>query len=148
MNNRLELPAEIKSLRGEDLFPLMDALERKHEPIKKYFCTGIGIKLHYLDSQIAEKVMLKFSKSGYAILPLHDSFIIHYGCEKALNETMKKAFFDMFDVECKVDLKYDSWGVTAEDSRKYNIEPTVFYFISHLRYLLSFLSFVFSHCFI
>ena len=103
----------------------MDAFEKKHEPIKKYFCTGIGIKLQYLDSQIAEEVMLHFSKAGFAILPLHDSFIIHHGCEEALNESMNKAFFSMFGVECQVDLKYNSWNATGEEIAEYNIEPTV-----------------------
>lgn len=115
----LELPAEISSTRGEDLFPLMDAFESKHEKIKHYFFTGIGIKLQYLDSQIAEKIMLHLSEERSAILPLHDSFIIHHGSEGALNEAMEKAFYDMFGVECKVDLKYNSWDERGKELREY-----------------------------
>jgi len=116
----LELPKEINTTRGEDLFPLMDVFEQKHDKIKHYFCTGIGIDLQYLDSQIAEKVMLQFTKgTGYAILPLHDSFIIHHGCEEALNISMRKAFYDVFGVECEVDLKYNSMSKRFEESAEY-----------------------------
>jgi hypothetical protein len=87
----------------------MDAFENKHENIKDFFCTGKGIDLQYLDSQIAEKVLLHFSKMGYAILPLHDSFIIYQDLEEELKESMQKAFFEMFGVMTKVDLKYRSY---------------------------------------
>ena len=89
----------------------MDAFEKKHEKIRHYFCTGKGIDLQNLDSKMAEKVMLTFSKGGgmqYAILPLHDSFIIHHGWEVISKKTMKKAFREVFGCTPKVDLKYHS----------------------------------------
>jgi hypothetical protein len=104
----LELPTEVGSTRGDDIFPLMDAFERKHHKIKHYFCTGKGIDLQYLDSQMSEKVLLTFSKMGYAILPMHDSFIIHHALKDELEEAMDNAFYEMFGVRCKVDLKYNS----------------------------------------
>ena len=104
----LVLPDEIPSTSGADLYPLMDAFEKKHTPIKGYFCSGVGIDLQNRDSKIAEQVMLRFSKMGYAILPMHDSFIIHHGLEAELREAMERAFVDMFGVSCRVDLKYNS----------------------------------------
>jgi hypothetical protein len=104
----LELPPEIPSTKWEHLFPVMDAFERKHEAIKHHFCTGIGISLQNLDSQIAEKVLLKFSKHGYAVLPLHDSFIIHHGEEKNLLNAMRKAFFEVMGCKTMIDVKYNS----------------------------------------
>jgi len=114
LKKTLELPVEVNSTGGEDLYPLMDAFELKHAKIKHYFCTGVGIDLQYLDSQIAEKVLLNYAKRGRAILPLHDSFIIHHGLEKELKEAMEKAFFDIFGVSTKVDLKYN----TIDERRK------------------------------
>ena len=104
----LDLPSEIPSTGQKDIYPVMDAFEKKHKPIEEFFCTGKGIDLQYLDSQMAEKVMLHFSKMGYAILPLHDSFIIHHALERELRDSMETAFKDMFGVKCKVDLKYNS----------------------------------------
>jgi hypothetical protein len=117
----LELPLEVGSTKGKDIFPLMDAFAQKHEKISNYFCTGKGIDLQYFDSQMAEKVMLHFAKmSHYPILPVHDSFIIHHGLEKELKEAMEEAFFDLFGVRCKVDLKYNS---IVERQREGSGEP-------------------------
>jgi hypothetical protein len=105
---QLKLPYEIGSTKRKDLDPLMTAFESKHKPIKHYFCSGKGIDLQYLDSKIAEKVMLQFSKWGYAILPMHDSFIIHHGLEGELKKAMKDAFLKELGIPCNVDLKYSS----------------------------------------
>jgi hypothetical protein len=104
----LTLPQEVKSTKEKDIFPIMDAFEQKHSKIKDFFCSGKGIDLQYLDSQIAEKVLLHFSKMRYGILPMHDSFIIHHGLEKELEDEMNKAFLEIFGKRCKVDLKYRS----------------------------------------
>jgi hypothetical protein len=103
----LDLPPEITSTTGKSLFPVMDAFEKKHEPIKHYLCTGIGIDLQNIDSQMAEKVLLHMTKQ-YAVLPLHDSFIIHHGFVGHLLDAMEQAFFETFGCKSKVDLKYDS----------------------------------------
>ena len=55
-----------------------------HEPIAHHFYTGVGLRLQRLDSDIAEKVLLHFAQSGIAILPLHDSFLMHNGYEPSL----------------------------------------------------------------
>jgi hypothetical protein len=114
-NKDLEMPDEIGSTEAAVIDPLMNAFANKHEGIKDYFCTGKGIDLQYLDSQIAEGVLLHFSKMGYAILPMHDSFIIHQNLENELRESMEKAFFDMFGVKTDVDLKYRSYEKMHEE---------------------------------
>jgi hypothetical protein len=68
INDKLTLP---KNRTAEDLF---NKLKRKHPKIAKYFATGIGIELQYLDSQIAEKVMIRLSRDNIVALPIHDSF--------------------------------------------------------------------------
>lgn len=108
VEKNLKLPKEVPSLEAEDLYPLMDAFEKKHHQIKQYFFTGIGIKLQNIDSQMAEQVLLHFSKMRYAILPVHDSFIIHHGLEQELKDAMNKAFKDLLDVDIDIDLKYNS----------------------------------------
>jgi hypothetical protein len=123
LTKELELPSEIPSTKGQDIFPVMDAFERKHEKIQRYLCTGIGIDLQNLDSKMAEKVMLTFSKGQgmqYAILPLHDSFVIHHGWESFLKKTMQKAFREVFGCTPKVDLKYHS---LAEWTREHPPDP-------------------------
>lgn len=109
----LELPPEITSTKGEHLFPVMDAFASKHHKISHYFCSGKGIDLQNLDSKIAEKVLMSFAKF-YAVLPLHDSFVVHHGLEDTLKESMQQAFLEVLGCETKIDLKYNS----LEERRK------------------------------
>ena len=56
-----------------------------------FFC-GMGNKLQYRDSIIAEQVMLHFAKNDIPVLPVHDSFIIQAGLFIDLLEVMEKEF--------------------------------------------------------
>lgn len=114
----LVLPPEIPSVSQSDLYPLMDAFEEKHQPIRHYFNSGIGIDLQFLDSQIAEKVLVRFTEIGYPALPLHDSFVVHHGLEGELKETMNRAFHEIFGVDGKVDLKYRSIDKREKEERE------------------------------
>ncbi len=113
----IDIPDYIGSLDD-----VIDDFMQKHSLIRKYFGTGIGVDLQYLDSQIAEKVLMHFSKMGYAILPMHDSFIIHHALKNELQKAMDNAFHEMFGVKCKVDLKYNS---IEERQREGNGEPEI-----------------------
>ena len=73
-----------------------------HQPISKYFGTGIGIELMYTDSVIAEDVMLSFLKEGIIVLPIHDSFIIRTGYELSLSAQMKLSFNKIVKTKTKV----------------------------------------------
>ena len=109
LDKEVKLPKDqVPTTSTEDIIPLVKAFGEKHHKISQYFCSGKGIDLQYLDSQIAEQVMVHFSKMGYPILPMHDSFIIHHGLEQELKDCMNQAFRKMFGVNISVDLKYNS----------------------------------------
>ena len=57
-----------------------------------HFGSGVGLRLQRKDSDLAEAVMLRFSKMGYACLPVHDSFIVHHGLQDDLTEAMQAVF--------------------------------------------------------
>ncbi|MEK9618151.1 MAG: hypothetical protein VW270_20555 [Candidatus Poseidoniales archaeon] len=73
---------------------LSNRLSELHRPIQHHFYTGIGNYLQFRDSQIAERIMLRFitEKSGAVVLPVHDSFIVHHGYETELHEMMIEEF--------------------------------------------------------
>ena len=82
---------------------LRQAILNAHKPIKDLFFTGLGNKLQFIDSVIAEKIMLQFAKMDYPTLPIHDSFIMHHAFgndgskqESELEEAMRRAFHDRF----------------------------------------------------
>jgi hypothetical protein len=47
-----------------------------HKPIRRYFYSGKGVSLQYLDSVIAENVINHFTRLNIPVLCIHDSYII------------------------------------------------------------------------
>ena len=77
---------------------LRQAILNAHKPIKDLFFTGLGNKLQFEDSIMAENVMLQFARMDYPALPVHDSFIMHhaFGNHGELEEAMRRAFHNRF----------------------------------------------------
>jgi hypothetical protein len=75
---------------------LTELVNEKHQGIRHHFGTGIGLYLQYLDSCVAEKVMLSFMRMGEVCLPIHDSFIVREGLKKQLETVMKHEYEQLF----------------------------------------------------
>lgn len=79
---------------------LRHAILDAHKPIADMFFQGYGNHLQFVDSCIAEQVMLQFIRSDDApILPVHDSFIMHNAFGEGLGEleeAMRRAFYNRF----------------------------------------------------
>ena len=84
---------------------LSAAIIERHKPIAHHFYTGIGKELQKIDSDIAEDVMLHFAEMRVPVLPIHDSFVMHHGYEKELQDAMGKAFRDRFGQEIGIKLE-------------------------------------------
>ena len=78
----------------------MNIIEFK--PISKYFSTGVGLETMFIDSQIAEKIMLHYLEDDIVVLPVHDSFIIRSGFESDLSRTMINKFKEVEGFSTKV----------------------------------------------
>ena len=78
---------------------LREEILKAHKPIKDLFFKGLGNKLQFEDSCIAESVMLQFAHSDAPALPIHDSFVMHhgYGEKGGLEEAMRRAYFERFN---------------------------------------------------
>jgi hypothetical protein len=70
----------------------LQRVEQAHQPIARFLRTGYGLRLQFLDSCIAERVMLHFAERNIPCLPIHDSFVMHHGYEMELEQVMQKAF--------------------------------------------------------
>ena len=84
-----------QQLEGE----IKEEILKAHKPIKDLFFKGLGNKLQFEDSCIAESVMLQFAHSDAPALPIHDSFVMHhgYGEKGGLEEAMRRAYFERFN---------------------------------------------------
>jgi hypothetical protein len=83
--------AELQQL-GLTKQELRERLERRHPRLKKYFHSGIGLEMQFVDSQIAEAVMLRMLDLGHVCLPIHDSFIVRRDLTGLLEQVMDEEF--------------------------------------------------------
>jgi hypothetical protein len=89
---------------------LHDRVARRHAKISRHFGTGIGLHLQYVDSQIAERVMLHFVELGETCLPIHDSFIVRAGLQGELVTAMGQAFLEVIGRPGKVNVDVENPG--------------------------------------
>ena len=82
---------------------LKEAILDAHKPIQDKFFKGIGNRLQFEDSCIAENIMLQFTEMNAPALPIHDSFIMHHGYSSygELEEAMRRAYHDRFKASFK-----------------------------------------------
>ena len=95
-------PEELAKL-GITQNDLLQRIIKLHKPLERYLYSGIGVKLQYLDSQIAERVILRLLRINEVCLPIHDSFIVRVEATLDLVSAMKQEFFALFKQE--VDMK-------------------------------------------
>lgn len=91
--NQADKGSPEKRLTDEQLKALLGALRRKHGPISHKIASGAGIDLMYVDSQITEKLIERFTYHYRCpILTVHDSYIVPFGYDRILHEEMEQAF--------------------------------------------------------
>lgn len=74
---------------------LVDAMEKKHDDIKKWFFTPKaqkGLELQYHDSEICMNIINRFVEKKIPILTIHDSFIVQKKHEMTLTKIMVDSF--------------------------------------------------------
>ena len=81
-----------KKLNNEELGLLLSHLKRKHAPIAHKLASGAGIDLMHTDSQITETIIQCFTQRGIPMLTVHDSYIVPFGYDYLLKQTMEEAF--------------------------------------------------------
>ena len=102
---------------------LRQAIMDAHKPIQDMFFKGHGNYLQYVDSVMAEDVMLKFAKSDYApVLPINDSFIMlcAFGESDELEEDMRRAFYGHFKKDIKIDDKIGVMLTSSLDDKEWD----------------------------
>ena len=92
------------------------AIREKHKPISDAFYSDRGTHLQFIDSELAERVMLHFAQRplNAAVLPVHDSFIMHHGYETDLRAVMDKFFTERFGRSIRLKAVLDRMYSTAD----------------------------------
>jgi hypothetical protein len=73
---KINVPKDLGNLGDKYLDPLIDKFAEKHKPIADYFFNDCGNYLQWIDSLMAEAILVHFAKKGQPCLPMHDSFIV------------------------------------------------------------------------
>ena len=104
-------------VNGEESF--IDLMYEHHSTISKYFGSGFGVKLQYLDSEIAEAVMLRMLPEP--CLPVHDSFIVRVGQTSKLKQVMDEEFEAATGVKAGIKIKL----LELSDDRKQIVKELI-----------------------
>jgi hypothetical protein len=81
-----------KTATDQNIKKLLDDFIAPHKDIQKYFHSGFGVKLQYIDSMMAEMVIQGMMEIGIPVLCIHDSFIVRRYYKKQLEYEMNNAF--------------------------------------------------------
>ena len=97
---------------------MIAAVVEKHQPISEAFFSGTGGYLQRRDSELGERVILSFLEYAepVAVLPMHDSFIMHHGYETELKTFMEQHFQQMFGQAINIDVGYENFGSNPTDA--------------------------------
>lgn len=85
------------------LYDLYDEISKNHYKIKKYFATGVGTELQYLDGKLMRNICQKLVRQGIAVGAVHDSVIVVKRYSKILKRIMQEEYFKMFSFGIDVD---------------------------------------------
>lgn len=89
---RFRLGTEELSVLGIDHQTLHSMVEQRHRDIRHHFKSGIGLYLQYIDSVVAERVVLHFVRKNEVCLPIHDSFVVRNGLLMNVEKVMKEEY--------------------------------------------------------
>lgn len=84
---------------------LIEKLREAHEPIKMYFCSGVGMSLQRIDAEIMRGILINLARQNIPCLPVHDSAIVAKHNEWRLKEAMDLSYRGVIgpDFYCPVD---------------------------------------------
>lgn len=89
-----------------DWHDLISRLKEAHPAIEKYFCSGAGLYLQRVDSEIMRNVLVRLAAENIPCLPVHDSAVVQYFREAALRREMEQAYQKLFPgFHCKIERK-------------------------------------------
>jgi hypothetical protein len=101
---------------------IQQGLKDLHAPVAKYFNSGIGIELQRVDSDIAERVMMRMMEKKFLALPVHDSFIVWDNKRDLLSEIMKEEYANSLKqaIKVKADASWIDGIMTTEKQEMFD----------------------------
>jgi hypothetical protein len=114
----------VKTL-GLDSAALKDLLIKTHPVFAKAIKSDAGVRYQFIDSRIAELVMMKLLKQNIVCLCVHDSFVVIDAFQDELVTAMKEAFAEVVKAEATLkpaELPIDGFEVLQRNMQKLSEE--------------------------
>jgi len=86
----------VPNLKHTTLETYCNAFMDAHQPIKRQFFSGLGIKLQFIDSQISNRILKHFAAKGILALCIHDSYIIDKRYKDDMKAIMEEEYLAEF----------------------------------------------------
>lgn len=100
--NRHRVSPERLAQIGMTQKELVARIEEVHAPIRQHLRSDAGLRMQFIDSRIAESIMLKLMVQGIVCLPIHDSFIVPAPCIRELQVAMECSFEEVTGQKAKL----------------------------------------------
>lgn len=103
-SNFHEAKASVAKHAGDEstALKLIEAIKHRHFRVRKFFHSGIGIRLQNIDSEMAKIVLTELTlRHGITVLPIHDSFIVPMSAREHLVRVMREAFDKVTEAQRK-----------------------------------------------
>ena len=82
----------LKVPNAKEIWRRIRLFEKENDPIKHYLFTGVGKRLQFKDSCIAESIIENMVHNNIPILAIHDSFIVQHWNKSRLHKLMDYIF--------------------------------------------------------
>jgi hypothetical protein len=105
LNKNYELKNVMRE-RNLTIYDLLKWFKTAHQKISHFFCTGQGVKLMNIDSDIAKGVLLHFANENEACLCIHDSFIVESKNENYLKNIMIEYYEKIISLKFNTGIKF------------------------------------------
>lgn len=106
MTDRHGAIKKIIKFTRSDVIDLIDHFFRVFPVYSQFAYSGKGIELQYVDSQIAEHVLLSLAEKNIVCIPIHDSFIVQKKYGRVLELAMMKAYSYYMNFRPYIQRKY------------------------------------------
>jgi hypothetical protein len=93
---------KLKRLYELDEKELLRKFESVHFRISNYFFSNCGIRLQFLDSEVAETILKYFTSRDIPCLPVHDSFLVPIKYKDELECVMREVYKSKFKYDIKI----------------------------------------------
>tara|TARA_R110000782_G_scaffold150045_2_gene242787 strand:- start:3056 stop:4444 length:1389 start_codon:yes stop_codon:yes gene_type:complete len=117
--------SRLRSARFMDVFKrpyqdLLSDLVEMHREIDSFFFSGAWGRMQRLDSDIAERVMIKLLDRDVPVtaLPIHDSFIVRRGAEADLLNAMHEAHMELVQAPCSITIEDAVFDTPDEEDER------------------------------